>query len=127
MVKETKTSKEKQYTILTYMVKVSTDLKAKNKIDMELSKNYNKVLQGLTYFGYDDLNDLPANMKDILLHTITVTEVLTLTDVSHQRELLSDFLNDTPYEDIELLSTQEIVDNYLVKRNCGITKVYDSF
>ena len=43
----------------------------------------------------------------------------TITDVSQQREQLSNFLNDTSHEDIELLSTKEIVDNYLVKLNCG--------
>tara|TARA_R110000737_G_C14342935_1_gene443664 strand:- start:345 stop:578 length:234 start_codon:yes stop_codon:yes gene_type:complete len=48
---------------------------------MELSKNYNKVLEGLKAFGYDDLEDLPAKTKELLLYTITVTEVLTLTDV----------------------------------------------
>ena len=56
---------------------------------MELSKNYNKVLEGLKAFGYDDLEDLPAKTKELLLCTITVTEVLTLTDVVGQSEQLA--------------------------------------
>mgnify|MGYP003653274942 FL=1 len=54
---------------------------------MELSKNYNKVLEGLRAFGYDDLEDLPAKTKELLLCTITVTEQLTIPVGSKWRVL----------------------------------------
>ena len=84
---------------------------------MELNKNYNKVLQGLTAFGYDDLDELPEHLKKLLSDSISVTEqVLILPVVSHQRELLKiifdKHLEETGYIDLRIEEANAYLDNF---------------
>ena len=84
-------------------------------------KELQELIKYLKDNGYAHLKINPDLLIGIIEYFASKQEPkqCTITDVSQQREQLSNFLNDTSHEDIELLSTKEIVDNYLVKLNCG--------